>query len=1257
MRKFLIGLIVIVAALAAVVVIGPSFVDWNAYKGQLAAQVEAATGRRLTIDGDLSMSILPTPRLSASGVRLGNVPGAAGPDMIRLDTARVRIAIGPLTQGRVEVETVELIKPRIELERFADGSTNWSFAPAAQDAGANGIGSGRTGGFSIPEVKFNDIRVRDGTLVYRDQASGLVEHVEKINATIVAVSLAGPFRAEGNFRTRDLPLNLRLAVGRLLPDRAVPVSVVVGLGGDKDAAEFSGVLSGFPNDARLNGGLSVRSDNAGALLATFGDDIATHGLAGQAAAVEGDLTVSRDGVSLNDISVRLGDASATGAVQLALGSPPRVDMVLNVGQVDIDRLLAPPPSEAPTPGSGDTDVTGSPTPIVPGRPPPPAFSLPQGFAGGIEAKIDALVLNGGIVRQIQMSAELKDGELTVNQASAQLPGGSDVSMFGIVAPENGKPVFDGQFEANSDNFRSLLNWLRVDVRDVPAGRLRKLELAARVKATPEELTVSGIDMQLDLSSVRGGVAVALRKRPGFGIGLSVDRINLDAYLPRPAAAAEVSPDPDAAAGPESEDTATPLDQPAVAAFAPLAILDRFDAILQLQVGSLTYNGAPISGIGIDGTLQSGELDLRRASVADFSGAGFSATGRIAGLGQRPSADLQISIDASDASRLLQGIGLSLPVPLRAAKLEGSLAGDFDEVRVNARLLAADGEVKVKGNLAGLDGNPRYTVSIEAAHPSFNELIATLSNLPATAGDPGRLALSGSISGDLEAAEVDLSTRLGDGSFSLQGTMADLLDGLSGDLALELRHPSLTTLARTFRPDYRPALAELGEFRLSTDLSFDPESLKMAGLNGAVGPVAMQGEADFFYPADQRPRLIASLSTSEIILEWFLAPVAIAAGALDGTDPPADAGAASSRDSARWSREPFDLSFLNNFDAEFDLSAPTLSVSSYDVANPEISLRLDGGQLELHRFSGALFDGTMSLTGSVAAADPPELNLIMSIAGTDAPRMIAAARARSEQDGRNAASGILGLLFPVAAVNLSSGTLASDLAISTSGRSEFELVSNLAGSGEVAFADAVVDGTDLCRISDQIDNLNGLDGFLGLLAAGQGGETRIDDFVGRFDLDRGVATLPRQKIRSECAVVDFGGTVDLPRWRIDTRADITFPRHSDFPGIVLEEKGTLDAPNARLVNVNAIQQFLLAKAAGNALRKLVPSQPPVLSPVLQPATPQPDNPERIQAANPALPAPQSVPPQPDPEPEPEPQAEELPLLKLDPFKSLLENLTR
>ena len=64
MRKFLTGLVTLIVVILAAVLILPSFVDWNEYKGDIAVQVKAATGRDIFIGGDLKLALLPTPTLS-----------------------------------------------------------------------------------------------------------------------------------------------------------------------------------------------------------------------------------------------------------------------------------------------------------------------------------------------------------------------------------------------------------------------------------------------------------------------------------------------------------------------------------------------------------------------------------------------------------------------------------------------------------------------------------------------------------------------------------------------------------------------------------------------------------------------------------------------------------------------------------------------------------------------------------------------------------------------------------------------------------------------------------------------------------------------------------------------------------------------------------------------------------------------------------------------------------------------------------------
>ena len=106
----------VVGAVIVVALVAPMFVPLNSYKGLIADKVKAATGRDLTIDGDISLSLLPMPSVSVAGIKFGNAPGGSTPDMVTLDKARVKVALMPLLGGNIEISEVVLEKPVIVLE-------------------------------------------------------------------------------------------------------------------------------------------------------------------------------------------------------------------------------------------------------------------------------------------------------------------------------------------------------------------------------------------------------------------------------------------------------------------------------------------------------------------------------------------------------------------------------------------------------------------------------------------------------------------------------------------------------------------------------------------------------------------------------------------------------------------------------------------------------------------------------------------------------------------------------------------------------------------------------------------------------------------------------------------------------------------------------------------------------------------------------------------------------------------------------------
>src|SRR5262245_24260241 len=194
MRILLYGVLALIVLAVGGALVAPSLIDWNPFKRDLALEVKAATGREVDIAGNLDLALLPSPHLVADGVRLANAPGAAVPDMARIKSLRVDLRFWPLLAGRLEVETLRLVKPIIELERLAAGRVNWDFSPPP----ATGRPTRETG----MALDIGRLIVEGGTVTWRDTGAKQLERAEKVNAEVTAASLSGPYRVTGRLVVR-----------------------------------------------------------------------------------------------------------------------------------------------------------------------------------------------------------------------------------------------------------------------------------------------------------------------------------------------------------------------------------------------------------------------------------------------------------------------------------------------------------------------------------------------------------------------------------------------------------------------------------------------------------------------------------------------------------------------------------------------------------------------------------------------------------------------------------------------------------------------------------------------------------------------------------------------------------------------------------------------------------------------------------------------------------------------------------------------
>ena len=120
--KIIIFLIVlVVAALIAL----PFFINPNDYKDEISHEVEKATGRNLTLQGDIGLSVFPWIALDLGPLTLSNAEGFKADSFAKVQAAEIRIKLIPLLKKQLEMDTIVLDGLVLNLETDKSGKTNW----------------------------------------------------------------------------------------------------------------------------------------------------------------------------------------------------------------------------------------------------------------------------------------------------------------------------------------------------------------------------------------------------------------------------------------------------------------------------------------------------------------------------------------------------------------------------------------------------------------------------------------------------------------------------------------------------------------------------------------------------------------------------------------------------------------------------------------------------------------------------------------------------------------------------------------------------------------------------------------------------------------------------------------------------------------------------------------------------------------------------------------------------------------------------
>ena len=610
MKSFLkfagIGLGVLILLLVAAIIIVPIVVDPNDYKDRIVGLVEKQTGRQLKIKGDIGLSVFPWLGVKLGAVELGNASGFEAPLFAEMKQLQIRVRILPLLSKRVEADVLTVRGLTVNLERNRDGRANWDDLMKTKPAKKPEAVEKST---PLAEAMvIGGVNVSDASVTWTDRASGQRFTVKDLSVKTSAVKLVDPVDVKIGFTvdTGDLGLQGRIDTGTrinlnlkdnlyTLKDIQLSADLKGNMfPGGKTMIKADGTVVFDAGTRRLN--LSrFRLETKGFSLPpyTAAVNVETAG-SGDLAARTFDLTGLKVALTMIAKKERI-NAALEGKVRADFKARKIIfsDLALSLPEFSVKetRVQLSTPQRA----SATLDLAAM-TLFIDGMKIAGTISGKALPGGSIPVSL-GFRIKGDLKRQILSMDPMQFEALGMKTA-----GSLSVTKFQTV------PEVKGTLTVSRFNPKEVLARL---VKDLPktadTKALSSADLSIAFSAATDSLKVDKLAASIDDSRLTGSVAVNNFASPRVRFDLTMDRLNLDRYLP-PMQSGRKTP---AAAAPAAGAAAT--------ADIPMETLRKLFIDGKFRISDLTASGVKMTNITVGILAKDGVIRTEPVTASLYDG--------------------------------------------------------------------------------------------------------------------------------------------------------------------------------------------------------------------------------------------------------------------------------------------------------------------------------------------------------------------------------------------------------------------------------------------------------------------------------------------------------------------------------------------------------------------------------------------------------------------------------------------------------------
>lgn len=985
----------VVALLAALFAV-PAMIDWNGYRGIFEEEATRVLGRDVRLGGNVNLRLLPAPYVSFEKMRISDPDSQTGEPLFRAESFTMWLALSPLVQGVLQANQVELKNPILKLAVGEDGSGNWSklkLTPGALP-------------FVPADVTLSSVKLSNGEIGLIGPKGNELAKLEAVNGELMADALSGPVRFRGQMKWAGELRDVRFASASPDPNGDVRFKV---------SATGTGTHSSYIVDGRA-ANLGAKLNISGELTAKIAPDLSaattapdapappapiaapapapevsvspTPGAEPKTAAVPPPPAVQA-GVPVYDMRSKIsGDAGGftlseiaitsdgggppqlvTGNAQATWGERTKLDLALNSRWIDLDAMF----------GTGKTVV---PLEAARGLFDVLMRQLPASSDTNINLQVDQLNLGADQISNVHFAAVRAGGPLEVKDFRVSLPGATQLSLAGKLAPGETSPKFEGAVGLKGQSLSRFLAWGLKRPALTNGLSDGAFALNGNLKFSGKQIELADAKVGIGDTPVIAGVRLDLGERRRLTLNLEGQKIDVGRVWPGGLQMETLAPLL-AQAGVVRTDTAPAAEEDRQSWFDPA----NADIVIGVKAGSVVDGTRALRNVEADLSVEGGKLVMRQLKFSDDTGLEVELEGEAAGVKTDAQGSLRgviAATDATSAKTFVDLAGLDTYAPglvdhfarLAPFRLAGTVnlgsrsptAADLklDGIVRGGRLTAS---IDLDGGFAAWRTAPA-AISARLEAPDIDQASAALLGLPPSASGAASPPRPGMIVARAVGAPHDgllsFAAIQSDGvNVDYSGRILlppDAALGLSGDVKVSARDSrTLLHLAGIALPDATSTIPLAGMVAVAKTgdvLTLSPTGLTMAGT-----PVA--GTLSIKRPEAARASVTGDLQVGEASVTGLLAAL-LDKQALSAPSPvptaaktPAAAAPPEAAD-VLWPEQQFDFGAADAAEGKVTVRFGKLALQpGLSIANAKLDIAFEPGKLSVASLSGDAVGGQIT----------------------------------------------------------------------------------------------------------------------------------------------------------------------------------------------------------------------------------------------------------------------------------------------------------